>query len=165
MLVSASIPALACCNSVPSAFPFHLHGLIGVKTKGRSRREVSRGRRSHFAIVRRGMVGGRVAPLAHVQARLLLYPPLLPVGRRRLVQGWRKVGRRWLGLSPLTAVVTRIVLLLLLLAGGDEVLSIVVILQVSTSLYVLCSLYITSVRYLNILCSCPISTETTIKDT
>ena len=96
MLVSASIPALACCNSVPSAFPFHLHGLIGVKTKGRSRREVSRGRRSHFAIVRRGVVGGGVAPLAHVQARLLLYPPLLPVGRRRLVQGWRKVGRRWL---------------------------------------------------------------------
>ena len=83
------------------------------------------------------MVGGGVAPLAHVQARLLLYPSLLPVGRRWLVQGWREVGRRWLGLSPLTAVVTRIVLLLLLLlARGDEVLSIVVILQVSTSLCV-----------------------------
>ena len=41
-------------------------------------------------------------------------------------------------LSPLTAVVTRIVLLLLrlLLAGGDIILSIVVILQVSTSPYI-----------------------------
>ena len=122
-------PALAGCNSVPSAFSFHLHGLIGVKTEGGSWREVSRGGRSHLAVVRGGVVGG-MAPLTHVQPRLLLYPPLLPVGRR-LVQGWREVGGG--RLSPLTAVVTRIVLLLLLLPGGDEILSIVVILQVSTS--------------------------------
>ena len=123
-------PALAGCNSVPSAFSFHLHGLIGVKTEGGSWRKVSRGGRSHLAVVRGGVVGG-MAPLTHVQPRLLLYPPLLPVGRR-LVQGWREVGGG--RLSPLTAVVTRIVLLLLLLLpGGDEILSIVVILQVSTS--------------------------------
>ena len=124
-------PALAGCNSVPSAFSFHLHGLIGVKAEGGSWREVSGRGRSHLAVVRGGVVGG-MAPLTHVQPRLLLYPPLLPVGRR-LVQRWREVGRG--RLSPLTAVVTRIVLLLLLLLlpGGDEILSIVVILQVSTS--------------------------------
>ena len=118
-------PALAGCNSVPSAFSFHLHGLIGVKTEGGSWRKVSGGGRSHLAVVRGGVVGG-MAPLTHVQPRLLLYPPLLPVGRWREMGGGR--------LSPLTAVVTRIVLLLLLLLpGGDEILSIVVILQVSTS--------------------------------
>ena len=123
-------PALAGCNSVPSAFSLHLHGLIGVKTEGGSWRKVSRGGRSHLAVVRGGVVGG-MAPLTHVQPRLLLYPPLLSVGRR-LVQRWREMGRG--RLSPLTAVVTRIVLLLLLLLpGGDEILSIVVILQVSTS--------------------------------
>ena len=133
----ASTPALACCYSVPSAFSLHLHGLVGVKTKGRSRREVSglaRGGRSHLAVVRRLVVGG-VAPLTHVQPRLLLYPPLLPVGRRRLQGRRREVGGG--RLSPLTAVVTRIVLLLLLLllllAGRHKVLSIVVILQISTS--------------------------------